>query len=1536
MESNNGTMTRTQRGIMTFFSKLTILALLATMMSSVLVGTPVALAATITVDTTDGGATDDGECSLSEAIESANAGGDTNDDCVDGADGGQDTIQFEDGLGTIVLSADLPAIEAGEDLTIDGNGPDNTIIDGDDIYTVFHATDANLTIQDVTIQNASGATHGPAVYVENTTGTDKALIVTNAVFTNNHPDTVTGNPTTTIYHGGAISINNSGSSNVASTITNAAFMNNYANYSQTADLCAPNGCYDTAGGSGGAIYAENNSSGDINLTIGVEDGTTSVMFVGNSTSADGQGGALYVANNGSGSPADPSDVNVNIWHTTFNGNVAGSNGGAIGTYDDGQNDANTTLTVEDDTFNCATGRAGDYNSWGNGGAIYNETSGNDDESNTQDVAIHTSIFDQCLAYDSGGAIYNEFDDTFNTTSVVSSTFTMNSADNGDGGAIYQYGDKITIGQSSFTENTADNGGGIYADGWLNVAQSDISNNTAGYQGGGVYHDDGGWEDDASTITESAITGNRTEEYYSGGDYYGGAGLYNTGWLTITDSTVSENYANGYANVGGGIYNSDLLGLVNNDITDNQSNGHGAAIYNQWGLLYSEGNTINHNMTDYGSGGAIFNDYGSVESLDDDISYNQARGVQGDDRNGGAIASVGTPGVVLAAVVDIPTESLVIFNGTITNNTASGTGGGIYMWAGTAVISETLIQDNSAADDGGGIYAEDEYNNTNSIEIYNTSIERNDATGNSNVGAGGGIYAWNETMLISNTLITGNQADYGAGMMAENLSDVTIQNSQIVKNTAYSGEGGASFYESTFTIDSSTVAMNKSEDYAGGIFVKKGNGTVVDSTIAQNTAKGDGGGILRTGVGTLAIESSTIYGNLAGGMGAGIYNETLNGSMTINNSTISSNQIGSTWNYAPPSMMMFELPYLLPYAGDLYELLDERRVAEGDDFDPALAALLPEMLKLDMAYEQGLDSSVLTTLTQNAGAAATALKDLQDTYNGNLDIAFLDTVIPLFEYVASAQTPTTGMGGGIYNVDSDMSLTNATVAGNSAATGGGIYNETTDGSVTVEQTLLALNDAAASPDCGGSGLVSEDYNLVGNTNGCTISGTTTNDISNKVAFLGMAFANGGPTWTHAIWSNSPALNAVPADACANDVDQRGVARPQNDMCDIGAYEKYAGPRLDAQFYKVDESVGELTIGVSMDMVPSEDLTVNYTTTDGTAIAGKDYTPVSGTLTFAAGTPVTATQTITVAITDDLSNEGNEAFELDLVETTSWARRGNPSFATIVISDNDGLDVAFEQNQYYINEDDGRVTLTVTTDLTSEQDIEIGYKTVADTATSDSDYDAVEGTVTIPAGEQTAEIEVLILNDDIGEGVEDFVVELVRREDGLAGLGNPWKATVTIYDDDPVPTAAFGEPGDPMAGDTVSETVGTALIPVTLDYAMPTTVTIGFETSNGSAVAGEDYMTTTGELSFPPADDTTQVSLAQVGGTPVTQYISVTILNDWTTEDDETFNITLSSDPSQPVELGDVYTTTVTIQNEPGRLYIPLISSTQVPTTTLAAR
>ncbi len=89
-------------------------------------------------------------------------------------------------------------------------------------------------------------------------------------------------------------------------------------------------------------------------------------------------------------------------------------------------------------------------------------------------------------------------------------------------------------------------------------------------------------------------------------------------------------------------------------------------------------------------------------------------------------------------------------------------------------------------------------------------------------------------------------------------------------------------------------------------------------------------------------------------------------------------------------------------------------------------------------------------------------------------------------------------------------------------------------------------------------------------------------------------------------------------------------------------------------------------LTLSTASTQQITVDFTTTDGTATAGSDYTASSGTVTFAAGS---TTQTVTVPIIGDTTAEEDEVFFVDL---------SNPTNA--VIGDPQGLG--------WIQDDDGQ--------------------------------------------------------------------------------------------------------------------------------------------------------------------------------------------------------------------------------------------------------
>ena len=146
------------------------------------------------------------------------------------------------------------------------------------------------------------------------------------------------------------------------------------------------------------------------------------------------------------------------------------------------------------------------------------------------------------------------------------------------------------------------------------------------------------------------------------------------------------------------------------------------------------------------------------------------------------------------------------------------------------------------------------------------------------------------------------------------------------------------------------------------------------------------------------------------------------------------------------------------------------------------------------------------------------------------------------------------GGGFVNLsgDSFANFTHVTIADNeSTRNGGGIHRSS--GTVTITNTIVADNRGNVDATPTGSDVhgdyVAEGTNIVEfHPGGSQTGGGTVLTTDPQLAALA---DNGGLTWTHAISTGSSAENAAAGSAAM--VDQRGVARPQAAIADLGAYE-----------------------------------------------------------------------------------------------------------------------------------------------------------------------------------------------------------------------------------------------------------------------------------------------------------------------------------------------------------------------------------------------
>nr|XP_023422047.1 sodium/calcium exchanger 1 isoform X2 [Cavia porcellus]XP_023422053.1 sodium/calcium exchanger 1 isoform X2 [Cavia porcellus] len=198
----------------------------------------------------------------------------------------------------------------------------------------------------------------------------------------------------------------------------------------------------------------------------------------------------------------------------------------------------------------------------------------------------------------------------------------------------------------------------------------------------------------------------------------------------------------------------------------------------------------------------------------------------------------------------------------------------------------------------------------------------------------------------------------------------------------------------------------------------------------------------------------------------------------------------------------------------------------------------------------------------------------------------------------------------------------------------------------------------------------------------------------------------------------------------------------------------------------------------------------------------------------------------------------------------------------VAENDPVSkIFFEQGTYQCLENCGTVALTIIRrggDLTNT--VFVDFRTEDGTANAGSDYEFTEGTVVFKPGETQKEIRVGIIDDDIFEEDENFLVHLSNvkvsseaSEDGileanhistLACLGSPSTATVTIFDDDHAGIFTFEEPVT-----HVSESIGIMEVKVLRTSGARGNVIVPYKTIEGTARGGgEDFEDTCGELEF----------------------------------------------------------------------------------------
>ena len=314
------------------------------------------------------------------------------------------------------------------------------------------------------------------------------------------------------------------------------------------------------------------------------------------------------------------------------------------------------------------------------------------------------------------------------------------------------------------------------------------------------------------------------------------------------------------------------------------NGPGVLAVNLSNMTIAGGTTA-------GSGGGIQDADEALTLTNVVVSGNSAA------QNGGGISTVGGP--------------LVLSNCTVANNVAQ-VGGGLSVSGQLSVSGSTIRANVATGLGGGGILVGGSVAN-----LVNSSVTGNFVNASqTSLVEGGGIQSVSANLTLTNCTVTGNTVGafqgnrvYGGGIFVGASDGLVMSGCTISANKVSSGSnfastvagGGIFGYRSArLSLSNCTVTGNSAVSqipnavYGGGIGAWTGSVAVVGCTISGNTTNGSGGGIgLKTG-GTLALSSSTVSGNSAGSTGGGVYFQGLVGTagVVLQNATIAGNTAAS--------------------------------------------------------------------------------------------------------------------------------------------------------------------------------------------------------------------------------------------------------------------------------------------------------------------------------------------------------------------------------------------------------------------------------------------------------------------------------------------------------------------------------------------------------------------------------------------------------------------------------------------------------------------
>jgi hypothetical protein len=343
-------------------------------------------------------------------------------------------------------------------------------------------------------------------------------------------------------------------------------------------------------------------------------------------------------------------------------------------------------------------------------------------------------------------------------------------------------------------------------------------------------------------------------------------------------------------------------------------------------------------------------------------------------------------------------------------------------------------------------------------------------------------------------------------------------------------------------------------------------------------------------------------------------------------------------------------------------------------------------------------------------------------------------------------------------------------------------------------------------------------------------------------------------------------------------------------------RYGQLQFTQLLYEANEEDGFVDIEVRRVNGYDGIITVDYSTSDGTALVGEDYLQATGTLTWADKD--TDNKTFRAYLINDVEREGSETIELALTNATGGATLGFREFATISIVLNDVPEVGtiqFENLTSAVLETMGEIQIVVKRVGGTLGVVTVEYETRNDTAIAGIHYSSVMGTLTWNSGENDDKVITIPIVDDSDNNEDRLFSVLLRNPTGGANLGESTHV-VSIQNDEAENNGVIQFQNTVY---NVNEEDGSVILGLTRTGGFTGIVSARYFTENGTATYAD----------YEPSSE----YVVWFNGDSLNKGISIDILNNNEYTGVRTFSVTLS-DPTGGATIGTNSTAFVNITDD----------------------